>query len=143
MKKNKKPIVPCGTKTIEDLFLIYKNEFTENKAAVSEYMDFYGELLGHVFFGEFINVPLYELLKENTEHDKIRKYCSFIEKMWRYGNEEVINIVDVTVLERLSDDVNVWKNFGKYISNDFIRYINTVSVPNNLMICKVERLEYN
>ena len=53
-------------------------------------------------------------------------YCSFIEDMWLNGDENVVNIVEVTILERLSDDKSVWNKFGKHISNDFIRFINNV-----------------
>lgn len=28
--------------------------------------------------------------------------------MWKYGTDEVLNVVEVTLLERLSDDVIVW-----------------------------------
>lgn len=54
--------------------------------------------------------------------------------MYYDGDEDVKNVVDVTILERLSDDETVWRNFGTYISNDFVREINTVLIPQNTML---------
>ncbi|MDE7097879.1 MAG: hypothetical protein K2O60_01860, partial [Ruminococcus sp.] len=103
----------------------------------------YNELTAHIFFADEINVPLFELLKQNTDIAEIKKYCSFIEDMWLNGTDDVVNVVDVTILERLSDDATVWKNFGKYISNEFIRYINTDLLLNNSMMYRADKLDYN
>ena len=83
------------------------------------------------------------MLSTNSDNVLISKYCSFIEDMWLNGDDDVVNIVEVTILERLSDDVNVWNRFGKYISNDFIRFINNEVLTENAMIMQVSRLEYN
>ena len=39
--------------------------------------------------------------------------------MWIHGDEAVVNVVDVTILERLSDDKETWEKFGTYVTNDF------------------------
>ena len=108
--------------------------FPDKTDSLSNHYEYYGEMLGHIFFAEEINEPLVELLYKDTNTELIKKYCKFIQDMWEFGTEEVVNIVDVTILERLSDDKRVWHNFGKYISPDFKRYINEVSIPNNSMM---------
>ena len=54
--------------------------------------------------------------------------------MWKKGNEEVNNVVDVTILERLSDDIEIWNRFGEYISDEFKRYINDEAIANNIAL---------
>ena len=99
-----------------------------------------GELLGHIYFGDEFNNYLIDLLNDYTEIETIKKYCNFIEYMWKNGNEDVINIVDVTILERLSDDNDIWSKFGKNISNEFKEYINNELIPNNVMMNQVNKL---
>ena len=64
----------------------------------------------------------------------IQQYCSFVEKMYYDGDEDVKNVVEVTILEQLSDEEEVWLRFGTYLSNEFIREINTVLIPRNTML---------
>ena len=117
--------------------------FPDKRQALDEHYADFNELLGHIFFADALNEPLIELLASNTDDARIPKYCSFIEDMWHNGNEDVVNIVEVTILERLSDDKSVWNKFGKHISNDFIRFINNVVLAENAMMWQVPRLEYN
>lgn len=121
-----------------------------------------GEILGHVFFGDEFNVALIDMIKIelgqitevilsytftdeiikmlSKDNQVIKKHCEFIELMWLKGDEDVKNIVDVTLLERLSDDREVWKRFGKYISPRFKRYINEYLLKNNNMMYHVNKL---
>lgn len=108
--------------------------FPEKAPALKKHGEDYGKLLGHIFFMEEINVPLAELLAENAFSEKIACYCGFIENMWKNGDTDVVNIVDVTILERLSDDEVVWRRFGGNISEEFIEYINKKLLPNNIMM---------
>lgn len=101
----------------------------------------YGDLLGHVFFSEEIVLPLEKLLKESCETREIQKYGDFIEKMWMEGTPEVQNVVDVTILEELSDDSLVWTRLGKYISDDLKSYINGELLKRNLMMNGAASLE--
>ena len=98
--------------------------FSENEKTYLEHVQDHGELLQHVFYFETINIPLSELLKKNRDVPLIEKYCTVIEYMWQNGDESVKDVVDVTILEGLSDDPEVWQNFGQYISLDFKTYIN-------------------
>lgn len=115
--------------------------FPENKEMYLEHLQMYDELLNHIFYSEAINIPLFELLKTNLDIDLITKYCTVIEYMWRNGDESIKNVVDVTLLERLSDDSNVWQNFGQYISSDFKIYINIELIKENCLMWNVEKLK--
>lgn len=117
--------------------------FPEKSPSLQQHYDDHGELLGHVFFSDEITVPLFSLLQEHETGETIKKYCDFIENMWENGTEDVVNVFDVTIAERLSDDETVWKNFGKNISDRFILYINNDLIPNNLMMTNVNKLELN
>lgn len=101
----------------------------------------YNEILLHVLAGELINEPLLELLKfHKDDSERIQKYCNAIEFMWKDGNEEVVNVVDITILEGLSDDDVVWQKYGSYISDEFKKYINEEVLVWNLMMSAVKPL---
>lgn len=108
----------------------------DGKQMLEKHITMHGEILLHVLAGELITEPLIELLRWNKQVELITEYCSLIELMWRDGNDDVINVVDVTILERLSDDDKIWHRFGNYISDEFKRYINEEQIPNNLMMPK-------
>ena len=61
--------------------------------------------------------------------------------MWKYGDDSVRNVVDVTLLERLSDSKQGWQRFGKYISEDFKNYINEELLSNNIAMCGVSSIK--
>lgn len=114
--------------------------FPEKADSLKQHYDDYGELLAHVFFSYEITALLFDLLLENETSDKIKVYCSFIEDMWKKGTDDVVNVVDVTIAERLPDDVIVWEHFGRNITDEFIIYINNDLLVNNLMMCGVSEL---
>ena len=41
--------------------------------------------------------------------EDIEMYCKAIEVMWKNGDDEEVNVVDVTILERLSDEECIWQ----------------------------------
>lgn len=103
--------------------------------ALNEHLWDYGEILLHLFAAEQINEPLLHMLeKESTSRRSIEIYCKAIELLWQYGDDAVVNVVDVTILERLSDDKILWQRFGAYISEAFRTYINTEVLTYNLMM---------
>ena len=106
----------------------------EGKEILKEHLVNFNEILLHVLAGEVITEPLIEFLHANSKSDMIEKYCYMIELMWKKGNEEVNNVVDVTILERLSDDIEIWNRFGEYISDEFKRYINDEAISNNIAL---------
>lgn len=115
--------------------------FPEKKQALTEHYEDFGELLGHIFFNDEISIPLFDLLQRNDANFKISAYCQFIEEMWRSGTDDVVNIVDVTITERLSDDETVWNRFGKNISNEFKAYINDDLLKGNILMRGVAKLD--
>ena len=128
--------------------LMTKEEFAEKlvkicpnkKSALSQHYDDYGELLGHIFFTDEISIPLIELLKQDSDKENIQFLCDFIEDMWASGTMDVINIVDVSILESLSDEKKIWHSFGKYISDEFKNYINNDVLCNNIAMFCVSKL---
>lgn len=108
----------------------------DGKQMLENHIAMYGEILLHVLAGDSITESLIELLRWNKQVELIMEYCNLIEDMWLDGNDDVINVVNVTILERLSDDDKIWYRFGNYISDEFKRYINEEQIPNNLMMPK-------
>jgi len=92
-------------------------EFPEFREVYEAHLEGYGELLGHVFFGgETLLGALERLLKTNEDKSKIRSYIDFVEDMYANGDDDVQNIVDVTILECLGDDETVLRNAFSYFS---------------------------
>lgn len=61
-----------------------------------------------------------------------------IEELWRYGDDEVQNIIDVTILEDLNTgDLDVWKGLGDYLGEDFRHYINYELIHTNIVMRNV------
>ena len=109
--------------------------FPEKAPALAQhYADYDHQLLAHLFFADEINTPLSSMLRTGSGGKTIQQYCSFVETMYYDGDEDVKNVVEVTILEQLSDEEEVWLRFGTYLSNEFIREINTVLIPRNTML---------
>ncbi len=105
------------------------------REALEEHLRDFQEILLHIFAMENISKPLLCLLKSDPAPERsIQIYCKAIEIMWRYGDEAVVNVVDVTILEDLSDENNLWQKFGSYISEEFRTYINHEVLTYNLMM---------
>ena len=115
--------------TKEEAALRLVEEFPEKQEARTDHCRAYGGLLGHVFFADEINIPLTALLEENRDRETTQKYCAFVENMWFQGDGDVKNIVEVTIIERLSDDPLVWFRFGQYISKEFRWEVNDSILP--------------
>ena len=78
--------------------------FPDKRQSLDEHYADYHELLGHIYFADVLNEPLIRMISQNSDKNMISKYCAFIEDMWLNGDEDVVNIVEVTILERLSDN---------------------------------------
>lgn len=69
-------------------------------------------------------------------------HCMYWIDTWReQGDEAVRNVVDVTKLERLSDDKSLWQKFGRFISMEFKQYINQEVLAFNAMMWGVKAQE--
>jgi len=106
--------------TKEQLAAEFVGLFPQYQAEYDEHMADYGELLGHVFFGGVINLPLTALLKENRDEETIRRYVEFIGRMFAQGDDGARNIVQVTILEYLGDDDDVLQWAYGYFSDALI-----------------------
>lgn len=89
--------------------------FPEYQRAYQDHLEAYGGVLGHVLFCE-LNPVLAGLLKAGRDRDLIRRYMDFVEDMYRDGDDEVKNIVQVTILEYLGDDEAVLRGAFAYFS---------------------------
>ena len=124
----------------QDFLSQLTKQFPEHEQACREHIEEYGQILLHVLAGDTISMSLSALLKKNDDLLKIRKYCDFIETMWREGDDRVVNAVEVTILEFLSDDNGRWQEFGKYISSEFKAYINNDLLKSNVAMQHVKAL---
>ncbi|MCR5602623.1 MAG: hypothetical protein K6G27_02840 [Lachnospiraceae bacterium] len=125
----------------EEIAKVFLELFPESEEAYRKHMQEYAGLLGHIFYADVINIPMCELYDNSGDEKLIRKYCEFVEQMWRYGNDADRNVVDVTILEQLSDDEDRWQRFGTYISQDFRDYINNELLTENIMMRNVSKLQ--
>ncbi|WP_145321657.1 DUF7674 family protein [Paenibacillus xylanexedens] len=79
-----------------------------------------GEIPPHVAFGNILNPYLINLLQINHELTKSEEKLlviifGFIEQMALSNNDDVRNVVSVTVMARLGDDTTVLTNALKYL----------------------------
>lgn len=99
---------------------IFIREFPEYNETLNEHMKCYGELLGHVFFGDIINKQLFELLKYDRDEERSHALLNFIDEFYLQGDEDCKNIAVVTILEYLGDDRDVLEKAFKYLNRDLV-----------------------
>ncbi len=75
--------------------------FPEKKQVLIQHYEDFGELLGHIFFGDEISVPLFDLLQKNDASNKVFVYCRLVKEIWRKEKNKVLNIVVVIIVDRL------------------------------------------
>jgi len=127
--------------TPETCITLFSEKLPNGADICTQHLAQYEQILLHTLAGELVNVPLTALLRKNTQPDSIRQYCDVIETMWKQGNDAVVNVVEVTILEYLTDDPILWHRFGEYISEEFKKYINEVCIPENLRYFGAEILK--
>ncbi|QKS72319.1 hypothetical protein FLK61_37435 [Paenalkalicoccus suaedae] len=98
--------------TFTEYFL---KEFPEFEAAYHEHLEDYGELLAHVFYGDDVCLILVKLLKQNNDKQKLKRLFQLLEVMAVEGNEEVQNVLQVSILEVLGDDKEVLQRANFYM----------------------------
>ncbi len=126
--------------TQDNFIRLLEEEFPDKHTDVLHHIEENGEVLFHILCNDVIETPLEELLSENKDTDIIKKYCDFIERMWKFGNEDIINILDVTVFEGLAQDDKIWQTFGQYISQECKDYINNDLISWNVMMFLCKRI---
>lgn len=100
----------------DNLAVQFANEFTEFKPLLEEHIEYNGELLPHVFFGECNEYFIQLLEKEKT--DKLEKLFNFFERMATKGDDYVKELLIVTILERLGDDKKILNTTYKYMGKE-------------------------
>ena len=98
----------------------------------------YEELLLHVYAGDVFTCHLLTCLETGTDAAPCLR---LLERMWLEGDEAVRNVLDVTILERLSDEDPLWQAVGRQVSPEFRYVVNRVIMPNNGMFAKVQPME--
>lgn len=101
--------------------------FPENEERYREHKREFPHILLHVFSVFAVNIPMAEAY-EGKDRAGFEKFCSFIEYVWRKADDEVLNVLDTTVLEGISENLPMWTAFGNCIHEDFRTYINTVLI---------------
>jgi len=77
----------------------------------------YEGILLHVLSEQLVTEPLISLLKYHPERKcAIDIYYKIIEVMSQNGTDEVRNVVDVTILERISGEKEIWKLIGPHLT---------------------------
>lgn len=99
---------------------IFTREFPEYGKTLDEHLNCYGELLGHVFFGDIINKQLFELLKYDRDGERAAALLNFIDDFYLQGDDDCKNIAIVTILEYLGDDRGVLEKAFKYINKELV-----------------------
>ena len=61
-------------------------------------------------------------------------FYHFLEEMWRYGDENVYDVISGVGLEHLAENAFIWHRFCEYISDDFLTEINAEIVPQNPLL---------
>lgn len=97
----------------------------------------YEELLLHVYADTFT----YHLLKCLETGTDAASCLRLLERMWLEGDEAVRNVLDVTILERLSYEDHIWQAVGRQGSPEFRDIVNRVIMPNNDMFANVKPME--
>ncbi|MCM1329640.1 MAG: hypothetical protein NC253_09395 [Ruminococcus sp.] len=88
--------------------------------------------LPHCLFGNFFNPLLAKMLKspDYSENPAVGKIFAFYERLAEYGDNEVKNLLQVTLLEYLWDDFTVYTRANKFmgehtrkINNEIEKYM--------------------
>lgn len=104
---------------------------------LEEHLRTYEELLLHVYADAFT----YHLLKCLETGTDAAPCLRLLERMLLEGDEAVRNVLDVTILERLSYEDHIWQAVGRLVSPEFRYIVNRVIMPNNDMFADVKPME--
>lgn len=98
----------------KELAKLFTENFKEYKPLLQEHIEFNGEILNHVFFGEF-NDDFIELIEKEKEVTKIKQLFNFLEQMATRGDEDVKDLLRVTILAGLGDSRELLQSAYKYM----------------------------
>lgn len=92
------------------------------------------QVMLHLFAGDAFTPHLMKCLETGTDAAPCLR---LLERMWQEGNSFVRNVLDVTILERLSDDQELWQAVGRQVSPVFRETVNRVIMPGNSVYATV------
>ena len=110
----------------------------DGERLLEEHLRTYEELLLHVYAGDVFTCHLLNCLETGTDAAPCLR---LLERMWLEGDEAVRNVLDVTILERLSDEDSLWQAVGRQVSPEFRYIVNRVIMPNNGVFANVQPME--
>lgn len=90
--------------------------FPELEKQIKEEIEFNGEVLPHIIFGNVFNPYVIELLKENNAKEKLKKIFQFMEELACGKDEKVKELLTLTILARIGDEKDVLKKAYEYMS---------------------------
>lgn len=86
----------------------FLKDFPEYFSMYKEHINLNEEELPHVFFGETLNEDLPQLIMINNIK-KLEKIFNFLERMSLEGDQNVKDLLSVTILARLGDEPDLLK----------------------------------
>ena len=101
----------------KDLAIHFTDVFEEYKPILQEHIEYNGEILNHVLFGE-CNDYFIELIGKDKDVHKIQKLFVFLELMATSGDNDVKELLSVTILARLGDSKKLLKTAYKYMGTE-------------------------
>lgn len=89
--------------------------FPEFEAAYQEHISDYDTELAHVFFGDNVNEEIIKQLEQAQFNSTVDKYFVFFEKIAKEGDLYSRQVLTTTILARIGDDLNIYKEAQKYM----------------------------
>lgn len=108
-----------------DLAKYFTESFTEYKPLLQQHIDYNGEVLNHVFFGE-CNEYFIDLISKEKDINKIKSLFKFFERMATRGDDEVKELLSVTILARLGDSKSLLQIAYKYMGAETTKALDEV-----------------
>ena len=122
----------------------YVEWFPEKQNLCEEHISEFSEILPHIFAMQTVNIEINKAF-QNGDTKYFERLCRFVDHLWHLvchdDNDEILNVIDVTILESISDDKTMWQRFGSLISGEFREYINKVVLTGNVIMVHVENLQ--
>ena len=80
----------------------------------------------HIMFGMVVCPFLFKILEEDSQ--KTQKAFDFVEKMVSSGDDDIVNVAEVTILENLiTEQSKDYLKFSKYLGKESLETINRLS----------------
>ncbi len=90
---------------------------------LEKHLQEYNQLLMDVYVTEELVNPLKDLIRKSSEYERLSLYFKTVELMWKYGNTDIMNVLEVTVLENLNYEDEIWESFCKEYTGEFADYL--------------------